>query len=76
MDIELDRGYGNPWMLIGYSDIEHGLVMRRISEDYINFDEVILSHTDFGLVCIDKKKNFVDVFDGMKEAYNWLHDYE
>ena len=76
MDIRLDHQYGNPWMLIGYSDIDHGLVMRRLTEDFSEFDEVVLSQTDFGLVCIDKKKNYVDVFDDMKGAYIWLSDYE
>jgi len=75
MELCLEKN-ANPWMLTGYSETDNGLVMRKMTEDYEGYHEVIMAETDLGLVCIDKKNKIVDFFETLRDAYTWLHDYD
>ena len=74
MDIEACTEAEYNWMLYRYSDHHDGMIFRRLNENCSDFDEAIISETPYGWVCIDQKNRFIDVVDGMKEAFIWLQD--
>ena len=76
MEVKLSQVDGNPWMIVGYSDQEKGMILRRISEDFENYSEAILAQTEFGMVFIDRERKFIDMFENMRDAFDWLYDYE
>jgi hypothetical protein len=74
VDIETQAAPDNSWTLFRYSDRNNGIVFRRLNETCTDYEEIIVSETPYGWVCIDQANNYIDVVYDMKEAFIWIHE--